>query len=71
MSQSNHQRLTYNVKRFQHILHVLELFCLQGRVDSVYHVVVRLLLLLLHLRELLEVLLAEKVGSKARLATIA
>lgn len=37
---------------------MFELFSLQGRVDPIYHVVVRLLLLLFHLRELLEVLLS-------------
>ena len=48
---------TYDVKRLKHVLHVFEFFCLQGSVDPVDHVIVRLLLLLLHLRELLKVLL--------------
>lgn len=41
----------------KHVLHVFEFFGLKGRIDPVYHVVISLLLLLLHLRELLEVFL--------------
>ena len=48
--------LSVDIERLQHVLHVLELFCFQRGVDPVDHVVVSLLLLLFHLRELLEVL---------------
>ena len=48
--------LPVDIQRLQHVLHVLELFCFQCGVDPVDHVVVSLLLLLFHLRELLEVL---------------
>ena len=47
---------------------MFEFFSLQGRVDSVDHVVVRLLLLLLHLGELLEVLLPTASKEKEKLA---
>lgn len=53
--------LSVNVQRLKHVLHVLELFCLQSRVNTIDHVVVRLLLLLLHLRELLKVLLPNSI----------
>lgn len=44
-------------ERFKHVLHVFEFFSLEGRVDPVDHVVVRLLLLLFHHGDL-EVLLS-------------
>ena len=50
-----------NVQRFKHILHVLELFRLQSRVNTINHVVVRLLLLLLHLRVFLKLLLPNSI----------
>ena len=53
-----------NVQRLKHILHVLEFFCLQSRVNPINHVVVRLLLLLFHLRELLKVLLPISIKTR-------
>ena len=45
------------VQWLEHVLHVLEFLRLQSCVNPIYHIVVRLLLLLLHLRELLKVFL--------------
>ena len=65
----NHQRrrnsqewlwLTYDVEWLEQIVHMFEFLCLKGRVDPIDHVVVRLLLLLLYFRELLEMLFSKQ-----------
>ena len=48
--------LSIVVQGVEHFFHLLELFSLQGRINPIYHIIVRLLLLLLHFREFLEVL---------------
>ena len=49
--------LSVNIQRIEHIFHLFELFGFQSRIDPIYHVIVRLLLLLFHFRKLLEMLL--------------
>ena len=51
--------MTYDLKRLEHVLsNVFEFFDFKCLVDSVNYIVVRLLLLLFHLRKLLEAFLS-------------